>query len=314
MTTSRALPLSGVGEHDPAPKERLPAFVCVGAAHWDVIGRTRRGFAAGSDFPGTVIRRPGGVALNVAAGLAATCQRATLVAAIGADAEGDELVSRLKAANVDCGGVLRPSGRTDAYVALELPGGGLHAAVADCGLLEANGEALVGRMIGMLKAINEAGVWPLVFLDGNLPGACIAEAIDILPASARIAFAAASPAKAERALCLRGDERAVVYLNRAEAEAICRRALADSTVAAQALLQAGFAEVIVTNGPDAASHARADLAVSMRPGPIDVAGVTGAGDMLVASHLAARAEGADASAALKAALAAAARHVSGAPR
>ena len=42
----------------------------VGAAHWDSVGRTDRQLTVGDDVAGRVERRPGGVALNVALGLA----------------------------------------------------------------------------------------------------------------------------------------------------------------------------------------------------------------------------------------------------
>ena len=44
--------------------------LCVGAAHWDVIGRTPRPLPPGADVPGRVTRQPGGVARNIAEALA----------------------------------------------------------------------------------------------------------------------------------------------------------------------------------------------------------------------------------------------------
>ena len=48
-----------------------PPFLCAGAAHWDIIGRTDLPLPPGADVPGRVTRRPGGVAQNIARALAA---------------------------------------------------------------------------------------------------------------------------------------------------------------------------------------------------------------------------------------------------
>jgi sugar/nucleoside kinase (ribokinase family) len=49
--------------------------VVIGAAHWDVVARAAAPLAAGADVPGRVVRRVGGVAANVALGLARAAGR-----------------------------------------------------------------------------------------------------------------------------------------------------------------------------------------------------------------------------------------------
>ena len=44
-------------------------IVCIGSMHWDIIGTSPMSIDTGEDVPGTIVRRPGGVALNVARGL-----------------------------------------------------------------------------------------------------------------------------------------------------------------------------------------------------------------------------------------------------
>lgn len=303
--------MSGRNESHPDGAGRPWACLCVGAAHLDVLARSVQAFTTGADLPGTVTRRAGGVALNVACGLAAHGLDATLVAAIGEDAAGDDLVSKLRRTRVNGAGILRTAGRTDTYVALETGAGELHAAVADCALLEANCPALVNRLEALLSELAGDGAPTLVFVDGNLPEDCVGRILDAAPEWARVAFAVASPAKAARTLRLVGDPRGVIFLNRAEAEAVCGRALPDAVAASQALRALGFQEVIVTDGRNEAACSGAEGTVARRPRPAQVAGVTGAGDALVAAYIAARAGGVDAARALEVALDAAADHVSG---
>jgi pseudouridine kinase len=160
-------------------------FLCAGAAHWDLIGRTDRPLPPGADVPGRVTRRPGGVAQNVARALAALGRPVALVAAVGRDPAGDELAADLAAAGVDTALLHRHDGPTDSYLALEGPGGALHAAIADCAGLERAGLALLA---GLPAA--------RLVLDGNLPGPTLAAFVR--RPSLTLALVPASPAKAAR--------------------------------------------------------------------------------------------------------------------
>lgn len=281
-------------------------FLVVGAAHWDIVARAAAPLGPGADVPGRVERRPGGVALNVALGLAAAGQRVELVAALGSDAPGDALAALARGAGVGLAGVSRHAGQTDAYVALETEGGALHAAVADCAGLERTGASVLGAV----AAICPSGRWHgTVVADGNLPP-------DVLPALATLAagdlaLVPASPAKAVRLGELARSGRAALYLNRAEAEAVAGRAFPDSRTAALALLGLGARRAVVTDGARAATHADATDATTLDPPPQPGGSVTGAGDRFVAGHLAALAAGAGAADALRLALEAAARHMAG---
>ena len=65
----------------------------------------------------------------------------------------------------------------------------------------------------------------------------------------------------------------------------------------------------MTDGAAAASAAGPGGCLTMAPPAVPARSVTGAGDAFVAAHLAARADGLDRKAALAAALAASARHI-----
>ncbi|HET9067835.1 MAG TPA: PfkB family carbohydrate kinase [Amaricoccus sp.] len=285
------------------PPASLP-FLCAGAAHWDVIGRTSLPLPPGADVPGRVRRQPGGVAQNIARALAALGRPVLLVAAIGRDAAGDELAADLAAAGIGTAALHRHDGRTDSYLAVEGPGGALVAGIADCTSLERVGETLLGPLPhGHLV------------LDGNLPLPVLAAFLDRPAAS--LALVPASPEKAARlagplARALAARPLAL-YLNRAEAEALAGRPFPDTRAAAAALLALGAAEALVTDGPRPATAAGPTGAVTLAPPPVAAASVTGAGDALVATHLSARTAGDDPETALAAALTAAARHIAREP-
>jgi sugar/nucleoside kinase (ribokinase family) len=275
-------------------------FVCIGAAHWDLIGRAAAPLPSGADVPGHVEERPGGVALNIALALAALGREVALLAAVGRDAAGDRLVAHLTDRGVDCAGLWRHERPTDRYLAIEDEAGDLHAAVADCGGLEAAGAALLAP----LGHARFAGA--RIALDGNLPASVIGAA---LAAGAPVAIVSASPRKAARCAQALASGRATFYVNRGEAEALCAARFPDSRAAALALRRRGAAEAIVTDGPRPVTLATAADTLTLAPVPVAARSLTGAGDAFVAAHLAARADGLGAEAALRAALAASARHI-----
>jgi sugar/nucleoside kinase (ribokinase family) len=279
----------------------MPGFVCVGAAHWDLIGHAAAPLPRGADVPGRIEERPGGVALNIALALAARGHAVALLAAAGRDAAGDRLVAHLEARGVDCAGVFRHDGPTDRYLAIEDGGGELHAAVADCAGLEAAGP-------GLLAPLHDGRLTGRVVLDGNLPAPVLAA---LLAAPPEVPFAAvpASPGKAARLAPLLAAGRASFYLNRREAEALCRASFADARAAAAGLRARGAGEAIVTDGAAPVALASAAGIWTAAPPPVAARSLTGAGDALAAANLAAQADGLDAEAALRAALAASARHI-----
>jgi sugar/nucleoside kinase (ribokinase family) len=272
-----------------------PHVVCFGAAHWDVIARARAA-SRGVDTPGRVEVRPGGVALNIAAGLAAAGLRVTLVAAIGDDEDGRRLAQEARGLGIDTSCLmLYENAATGRYVAIERPDGELVAAVADTLALDSvRPEHLP---LGLLP---RADAW---LADANLPAAvlrALAEAPDRPPLLAD----AASEAKADRLRPILGRLDAV-YCNRAEAEAICATGLNAARAAAEALVARGARRAVVTNGPLPAADAGAHGVVTLRPDPGPIRSATGAGDALIAAHVARLLAGARPEEALAAGLAAA---------
>ncbi len=281
--------------------QRAPDIICIGAAHWDVIGQSPSPVAPGADMPGTIHRAPGGVALNIAVGLAIEGQHTALIAAIGTDPAGVELCAWVEAVGVDTALLIRPE-RSDCYLAIE-GAGGLIAAIAESAMLESIGPEVLARL--------PADDTTTVLLDSGLCAttlATIAAEINI----SDLRLAAASPAKAARLAPFLARD-ACFYLNRAEAEALCAMDFPDSTSAALTLRAKGAARAIVTDGPNPVCDASADGVITAMPPALSPRRVTGAGDRFTAAHIAAERRGQGRQTALHYALAAAAAHISRQP-
>lgn len=284
--------------------------VCIGAALWDVIAAASRPMSIGDDIPGTILRRPGGVALNVAVALAARGLRPVLLSTIGADRDGDTLVALLAAQGVNCAHVLRTADPTDSYMAIESPGGDIFGAIADCAGLERAGRSVLApATLGALAPFAGEAV-----IDGNLPDDLLGQLHDLLP-QARLSLVPASPGKAARLRRPIRRGHAAIYVNCGEAQTICETTFTDSATAARALVALGARYALVTNGAAPASLANAEHCVSCTPPQVDSVSTTGAGDVVLAAHFAARLASpapdakAEMTAQLAAALAAAAAHI-----
>lgn len=292
----------------------IPEILCIGAVLWDVIGASRAPMAPGDDVPGRIVRRPGGVALNVAAALARAGRRPVLLGAMGTDAEGRTLSALCAGMGIDTGHLHRSAlAPTDRYIAIEAANG-LVGAIADLAALEAAGRAVLAPLEDGRLGAPDRPFAGIAVIDGNLPEPLLAEiAGGAALASADLRLAPASPAKARRLAPLIGDPRVTLYLNRAEAGRLLGRVFAGARDAARALRAAGVARVLVTDGAAPAAFA-SEAETLVRPAaPVVPARVTGAGDALMAAHVAAEAAGAGPESAFEAALAAAACHVAAEP-
>ncbi len=285
--------------------EATPEILCIGAAHWDVIGRSAQAVASGDDLPGCVRESPGGVALNIARGLAQAGCVTALLAAIGTDPAGDALSDRLARDRVQTRHLHRAAHLpTDRYLAIEDPQG-LIAAIADSTTLDQSGAAILAPLLtGALKDWRGT-----VLLDCGLPAQALARLRDTARSRLTLRLASASPAKVARLRPFLGT-KAIFHLNRAEASALLAQDFPDSRSAAMALVAQGAARALVTDGARPATDADGAAVLSAPPPPVTATRITGAGDAFIAAHIAAEHRAAPRDAALIAALAQAARHIS----
>lgn len=286
--------------------------LCIGSVLWDVIGRSASHMEKGADVPGRITRIPGGVAMNIAMTLTRFGLRPVLLTAIGRDAEGDELIRAAAGMGMETGHAYRSDDLpTDIYMAVE-GANGLIAAIADAHSLEAAGDKILRPLTDGPLGSAETPYAGSIALDGNLTRALL-ESIADSPAFAQadLRVAPASPGKAERLLPFLTHSRATLYVNLEEAGILGQSAYADTEAAARGLLDRGAARVLVTDGANGATEGGPEGLRTKRPPQVLVTRVTGAGDTFMAAHIAAELGGADGEAALLAALAAAARYVSG---
>ncbi len=295
------------------PTTTKPDILCVGSVLWDIIGRTPTAMRAGSDVPGRITRLPGGVAMNIAMTLARFGQRPALLSAIGRDTEGDELAAVAARMGLITDYLYRSDDLpTDRYMAIE-GAGGLIAALADAHSLEAAGDKILRPLADGRLGDTQSPYPGLIALDGNLTEALLASmAQSPLFSAADLRVAPASPGKAERLLPLLAHPKATFYVNLEEAGLLAKTRFSHAADAAQGLLDRGAARVIVTNGGQAsADGSKIAGVITDQPPSVMVTRVTGAGDTFMAAHIVAERRGANRTAALNAALLAAADYVTG---
>ncbi|MEL6551283.1 MAG: PfkB family carbohydrate kinase [Pseudomonadota bacterium] len=294
---------------DTTPK---PDILCIGAVLWDIIGRSASAMRVGSDVPGRISRLPGGVALNIAMTLQGFGLKTALLAAVGRDAEGDELIRALKALGLITDYAYRSADLpTDRYMAIE-GANGLISAIADAHSLEAAGAKILRPLSDGRLGAKDAPYAGIVALDGNLTLSLLTEcATSPLFSAADLRVAPASPGKAERLLPFLTHGRATLYVNKEEAGLLAKAPFETAREAAEALVARGARRALVTDGGKSAAMATAEGSLEKSPPEVMVARVTGAGDTFMAGHIAAERDGAEAEAALDRAIAAAATFVAG---
>ena len=145
----------------------------VGGANLDVKAHSTASAVARTSNPGSVLRSAGGVGRNVAENLARLGSEVTLVAAVGADPAGDEVLAATEGAGVDVSRVARGARPTGTYVAVLDADGELVVAVADMKATEALGPTDVDAVADLLGGAD------LVVLDGNLRTETLGRALQV---------------------------------------------------------------------------------------------------------------------------------------
>ena len=286
-------------------------ILCVGSVLWDIVGRTPRKMASGDDVPGHILRIPGGVAMNIAMALRMHDLPVSLLSALGDDAAGRELLLNCAARGMDTQHVYVSADHpTDQYMAIE-GANGLIAAIADAHSLEALSDQVIAPMADGRIGTPDTPFAGMVICEGNLPQntlAHIATAPEFGEADLRLA--PASPGKAERLAPFRGHKSATAYLNLFEANILLDNVLKTTAQAAEKMAQTGLYRAIVTDGPNPASVALNGQVITLPPPEVTVLRVTGAGDVFMASHIAAEIQGLSDQDALQFALDTTAKYIS----
>jgi len=268
------------------------SIYCIGSVLWDVIGRTDQRLSIGSDVGGHIIRIPGGVALNIAMALRHQKLNAELVSVVGDDFEGRALREACIETGLGCTHLkTRTDLPTDQYMAIE-DANGVVAAIADAHSLERAGKSVLLPFLEGSLGSDAVPFDGVIALDGNLTEdvlAFIAHSPAFATSDLRVA--PASPGKATRLKVLLAHPSASFYLNLTEARSLGAKHATSAKEAAECLVAQGCKRVVVTDGDKLAADADHTECYVNVPPKVAQKRVTGAGDTLMAAHIAAELQG-----------------------
>ena len=260
-----------------------PAVVVIGGANMDVKARSARAAVPATSNPGTGSMTAGGVGRNIAENLARLGTRTQLVAAIGSDGLGDQVLAATSGAGVHVEHVRRSAHATGTYTAVLDADGELVVAVSD---MAATDELPPGQVDAARDLIAAAS---LVVLDGNLPTGTLAFALDLATtAGARVLLDPVSVPKAAALAHLVHSDRPLLAItpNRDELAALTglpARTERQLEKAVRTLLDRGVELVWVRLGRAGSVLGSASGTTVMAAVHADVADVTGAGDAMLAA-------------------------------
>jgi pseudouridine kinase len=270
-----------------------PSVVVVGGANMDVKARSRAPAVTATSNPGSASLAPGGVGRNVAENLARLGTPTHLVASVGADQLGDQLLRGTSAAGVAVDHVRRSTRATGTYTAVLDADGELVVAVADMAATDELGPERVDA------ARDLVGAATLLVLDGNLAAPTLGYALDLAAdLGTRVLLEPVSVPKAIALAPLLESAPAcfAVTPNREELEALTglpTRTDHQLGRAVDLLHGRGVELVWVRLGPAGSLLSGPAGATRLEALPAEVVDVTGAGDAMLAAFCHALLGGAD---------------------
>ncbi len=263
-----------------------PWAVVVGGAAWDIKARSVATVRLRTSNPAVVGRTPGGVGRNIAEGVARLGGRVHLVAAVGADTAGRDLLAITAEAGVYVDHVVTSPHPTGSYLAALDSDGELVVGLSDFAATNAMDVAALSRS---QELIARAGV---AVLDGNVGVPVAAWVLAVAGGGGvPVVLEPVSVAKAARIAPLLRPDLPVyaVTPNVDELAALVGRPVDDTTAdivtAACGLHARGVAHVWVSRGAGGSLLVSADDVVALDAVPAEVADVTGAGDALTAGFV-----------------------------
>ena len=263
-----------------------PWAVVVGGAAWDIKARSLAAARLHTSNPGSVSQTPGGVGRNIAEGIARLGGRVHLVAAVGADAAGRDLLARTAAAGVYVGQVAAGPHPTGSYLAALGADGELVIGVSDFAATDALDVAAVARSRELIVRAD------VVVIDGNIPAGVIAWTIAVAAAAgARVVLEPVSVVKAARLAPLFAPERPVFAItpNVDELGALVGHEVTEDVTAiasaAGELIARGVNHVWVSCGAAGSLLVSSDGVITIAAIPAEVRDVTGAGDAMTAGFV-----------------------------
>ncbi|EAP97223.1 carbohydrate kinase, PfkB family protein [Janibacter sp. HTCC2649] len=271
------------------------AVVVVGGAIMDVKARSSAPLDSATSNPGEVATDPGGVGRNIAENLARLGTPTHLVASVGSDSFGDELLAHTRGAGVQLDHVVTGSRPTGTYLAVLDHDGDLSVAVSDMSATDALTVADIEPARSLIQNCD------LLVVDGNIPIEVATWLCDIAnSADVPVVIEPVSVVKARRLRPLLAPDRPILAVtpNIAELAALVGHDVADTipeiSRATTELHALGVRHVWVRRGARGSllSSAPADSADTSRPTvttntavSAEVVDVTGAGDSMTAGFV-----------------------------
>lgn len=250
-------------------------IICIGGANTDVKAKAAAAMVMGSSSPGSIVTAPGGVARNIACNLARLGLPVALIAAVGADAEGEALTGSAAAAGVDVSLMPVCPGKSGSYVAILDAAGELLAAVNSMEIVAGLTPALLAGHADRLAAAR------YLVIDCNLPRESLGYLL-ALPVPVMV-----EPVSVAKCGKLAGLDWSRIHLltpNRQQAEVLAGLAIAtpaDAVLAARALRDRGVRYPVIALGAAGAASPEGVVAAFSA----EATDVTGAGDAAAAGLL-----------------------------
>ena len=260
------------------------SIVVIGGANIDIKARSIEPAVPGTSNPGVSTTTAGGVGRNIAENLARLGTPTHLIAALGHDPHGDRLLADTRAAGVHLDHIHHSRHPTGTYTAVLDADGELILAVAD---MTATDDLHPEHLHPARDLITHAA---LLILDGNLPAAVAAYALDLARgAGVRTIVDPVSVPKAARLSPLFTPARPLYAItpNRAELHALTGLDTSEDAslpAAAAELHQRGVEHVWIRLGASGSLLSTRDEDCEIIPAdPAHVQDVTGAGDAMLAA-------------------------------
>lgn len=270
-----------------SPPEEGGYAVVVGGANMDFKSCTLEAAIAGTSNPGLTSQAAGGVGRNIAENLARLGVKVHLISAVGQDSLGQLLLRDTEAAGVNVRGVTAYDGEaTGTYSAVLDASGELLIAVADMRVME----RLTPATLESKRALLAGAAW--IVADGNLPAPTL-QALLERSTGQQVIYEPVSVPKATHLLAAlqAGLAPYAVTPNLAELGALVGREISDQVPAIRAatleLHAQGIAVVWVRRGKSGSLLSQPEDWHELPALPAQVVDVTGAGDSMLATFIAA---------------------------
>ena len=267
------------------------SVVVVGGANMDIKASSHHSIELRTSNPGVAMSTPGGVGRNIAENLARLGSPTHLVAPVGSDSFGEEVVAATRAAGVVVDHLIATDDPTGTYLAVLDSTGELVVAVSN---MRATDRLTVRQLMASRDLLSHA---TLLVLDGNVPEAPAAWLLDFAAAvKVPVVLDPVSVAKARPLAHLLTPQRPVLALtpNLDELSAIVGEPVAQTRVAiaraARRLHHQGVRNVWVRRGTRGSLLSSVDdqgraTVVTLAAPPVSAVDVTGAGDAMTAAFV-----------------------------